>query len=611
MRIAILIKQVPPTSDLSIGPNGRLSRGEVGTDMNPHCRRALATGVEIAKEYGGTTTAITLGPPRAVEVLAEAIAFGTNYGVLVSDPAFAGSDSLATAKLLSYALIRFGPFDLVLVGRNSIDADTGQVAPQIAQLMQLPFIQSASSLALQGRTIQASEEHDDGNRRISCELPAIVACAERLCDPARATFDLESISVTSKITTFTSKDLVSDEQRFESKTYVGKMRAIARTRRPVRLMGSSTEIAASLVNELCEKGALESLGLSGTPEASFNPHFPQIFTIADTQPHIASHGPMDCTSQPKDEIVVFYDANNLSVASDLITRAHELARKKSVALIGIAKGGKQLHHQLFDEHYAIERSLIEHDSSATIGNFLRNRGRFTFLATANFSNREILSRLAADFDAAMIGDAFEVDVTLDDIIALKVASDQSTLCEIGSYSPNAFISLRPRLQLNDAELQPSWAQMQLDTLLVSRIKVSSTEIKDISGELSSARVVVGVGLGVPDDQYRIISELKDLLGGVLGATRRVTDRNWLPKSRQIGITGEQISPDLYFAIGISGKLNHTIGIASAKVIVAINIDPHAPIFQSADFVIVGDFAHVLPDIIHALKEVLEQQSCTQ
>src|SRR6266851_8975100 len=112
MRVAVLIKQVPKFDAMELGPKGRLVREGLELEMNPYCRRAVTTGVNLAA--GGSCTVITLGPPSAEDCLREAIAWGATDGVLVTDPAFAGSDTLATARAVSAALRRLGPFDLVL-----------------------------------------------------------------------------------------------------------------------------------------------------------------------------------------------------------------------------------------------------------------------------------------------------------------------------------------------------------------------------------------------------------------------------------------------------------------------------------------------------------------
>src|SRR6266508_4123807 len=112
LSIAVLVKQVPRFDRLQLGTDGRLVRADIELELNPYCRRAVSKGVEIARESGGRCTVFTLGPPTAEDCLREAIAFGADDGVLVTDPAFAGSDTLATAQALTSAVRRFGRFDL-------------------------------------------------------------------------------------------------------------------------------------------------------------------------------------------------------------------------------------------------------------------------------------------------------------------------------------------------------------------------------------------------------------------------------------------------------------------------------------------------------------------
>src|SRR5436190_12522145 len=145
VRIAVLVKQVPKFEEMELGPDGRLRRDGIGLEMNPYCRRAVSKAVELAAARDGSHVSVfTLGPPAAEDALREAIAWGLARGVdiegvLITDTAFAGSDSLITASALACALAHEGAFDLVLAGRNSVDADTGQVGPELAELLDLPF----------------------------------------------------------------------------------------------------------------------------------------------------------------------------------------------------------------------------------------------------------------------------------------------------------------------------------------------------------------------------------------------------------------------------------------------------------------------------------------
>src|SRR3954454_3886180 len=215
MRIAVLVKQVPAFEEMELGADGRLVREGIELGLNPYWRRAVAQSVILAAEHSESrVTVITLGPSAAEDSLREAIAWGLDRdvdisGVLVSDPMFAGSDTLATAKALAAALAREGPFDLVLTGRNSVDADTGQVGPELAELLDLPFLTGVRYLAIEGTRVDARCEHDDGWMQAEVDLPALLTCAERLCEPTKVGPEGRAAVPAARIRRVTAADLGS------------------------------------------------------------------------------------------------------------------------------------------------------------------------------------------------------------------------------------------------------------------------------------------------------------------------------------------------------------------------------------------------------------------
>ena len=121
------------------------------------------------------------------------------------------------------------------------------------------------------------------------------------------------------------------------------------------------------------------------------------------------------------------------------------------------------------------------------------------------------------------------------------------------------------------------------------------------------RSVIGVGTGVKPEEYGQLSPLAAVLGAELAATRKVTDRGWAPRSRQVGITGRSIAPRLYVALGLSGKFNHMVGVRAAGTILAVNEDPEAPVFAHCDVGIVGDWHEVVPLLQDALRRQARQR----
>jgi electron transfer flavoprotein alpha subunit len=121
-----------------------------------------------------------------------------------------------------------------------------------------------------------------------------------------------------------------------------------------------------------------------------------------------------------------------------------------------------------------------------------------------------------------------------------------------------------------------------------RVAILARTRDDDLDVLAEAQVVIAVGMGVPPDEYDALEPLRIQLGAELGATRKVTDEGWLPRSRQIGITGRSIAPRLLISVGASGKFNHAVGMRAAATVLAINPAPDAPIFEHADIGIVAE-----------------------
>ena len=178
MKIAVLIKQVPQNAQAVLCPDGSLDRAASVKGMNPADRCALLHAVALAGE-GDTITALSMGPPSAEDTLREAIALGAHEGVLLTDGAFAGSDTLATARILAAAVKDMGA-DLVLCGRRTIDGETAQVGPQLAVRLGVPCVANAVKLRVEGDAAEAERITASGRQTVRAPLPAVVTVMETL-----------------------------------------------------------------------------------------------------------------------------------------------------------------------------------------------------------------------------------------------------------------------------------------------------------------------------------------------------------------------------------------------------------------------------------------------
>ena len=276
LRIASLAKQVPLAESLRLR-DGRLVRDATEVEMNPYCRRAVAAGVSLARDSGGTCTVVTLGPPGAEDVLREAVAWGADAGLHACDAAFAGSDTLATARALAAVLRAAGPFDLVLLGRNSIDGETGQVGPELAELLDLPFASGVRQLEDRGPLWRLQLEHDDGTQEVEITLPAVLSVAERLCDPCKVDPAGRATVPSARLTRMDAGQLGPGPWgEAGSPTVVGATRAMEHERARRVMVGPVAAQVEEAVRELGRRGALSTGPAAGSsPGAAVARHRPR------------------------------------------------------------------------------------------------------------------------------------------------------------------------------------------------------------------------------------------------------------------------------------------------------------------------------------------------
>jgi electron transfer flavoprotein beta subunit len=185
MKLVVCIKQVPMVSELPWDPvTGTLKRELAGGMMNPSCRHALEAALQLKERYGGHITAVTMGPKMAEEVLRQALALGADRGVMISDPAMAGADTLVTSFILAKAIERCCPdFDLILCGCFTSDSETAQVGPQLAEELDLPSAAFVEEIDVRGNCLVINRFSDSFIETIEMDLPGLVTVSTHHYSP--------------------------------------------------------------------------------------------------------------------------------------------------------------------------------------------------------------------------------------------------------------------------------------------------------------------------------------------------------------------------------------------------------------------------------------------
>ena len=180
LKIVVLVKQVPDTQDITtdlMTPDGRVNRRALPAIINPEDLNALEAAVRIREQYGGTVTALSMGPPFACEALKECYCRGADRVLLLTDKQFASADTLATSYALKCAVKKLGRLDLIFCGRQAIDGDTGQVGPQLAEklhLNQLTFVSEIREIGTDGKSITVRRTTESGFEILKSSFPVLI-----------------------------------------------------------------------------------------------------------------------------------------------------------------------------------------------------------------------------------------------------------------------------------------------------------------------------------------------------------------------------------------------------------------------------------------------------
>ncbi len=180
MKVVVCIKQVPDTKGgVKFNPDGTLDRAAMMTIMNPDDKAGLEAALRLKDQYGAEVTAITMGLPKAEDVLREAMAMGADKGILVTDRVLGGADTWATSQTLAGAL-RNIDYDLIITGRQAIDGDTAQVGPQISEHLDIPVISYAQNLKIEGDSVIVERQYDDRYHVVKAKMPCLVTALAEL-----------------------------------------------------------------------------------------------------------------------------------------------------------------------------------------------------------------------------------------------------------------------------------------------------------------------------------------------------------------------------------------------------------------------------------------------
>lgn len=318
------------------------------------------------------------------------------------------------------------------------------------------------------------------------------------------------------------------------------------------------------------------------------------------------------------KILVFteYQNGNLKRSSQELL---QFAAKTGKPVVALALGTQAGAGAAQAGHHGANEVLLSKDAgfdaynpelfASTVAEAIQKAGATIVLASASSTGKDLFPRVAAKVGAGVISDGTEITISGDDIKVKKPL--YSAKCFATGTFENAPVKI-VLMRANQLPVAPadtsksatvtehSFTKPSLKTIIKEIVKGTSEKL-----DLTEANVVVSGGRGLKEaGNFKMLNDLATVLGATVGASRAVVDAGWVGHSMQVGQTGKTVAPSLYIAVGISGAIQHLAGMSGSKVIVAINNDPNAPIFQKATYGIVGDAFEIVPKLTEELKKVL-------
>lgn len=603
----MLVKQVPDlrVSPVGVRPDGTIDRAGAAATTNPADLHALEAALSLADEVW----AVSMGPATAEATLREAVALGATRAVLLCDRMLAGSDTWATANALAAAIEHLGA-DLVLCGISAIDGETGQVGPEVATRLGWPQATGCESLEVDGDAVVARRIVEGGYERLRVPLPAVVTVAETGYAPRYPSVIGRRRASTATVERLDPAALglgPADVGLAASPTKVAHMEPAPLPERHCRFVDDGFTYDG-LVQALAEVGALtgpvdRATSPAGAPTAVTSgtafPGDPSVWVVCELRDGLPARVSLELLSKATELAPALGGGVAVVIAGGDVSPAVDEVVRHGADLVLVADDGALAPYRA--EPHA--RVLVD---------LVRARRPAAVLFGATTTGRDLAPRVAAELGTGLAADCTDLSVapwtrhgiTYDALlhqIRPAMAGGVLATCVCPEARPQ-MATVRP----GTFDLRPAPREARLEQVPVAlaatdeRVVVLDRATSTADVGLEAADVIIAGGAGCDAASWHLIEELAEAIGGRVAASRGAVEAGLAPRALQVGQTGVTVHPHLYVACGISGALQHTVGMRTARTVVAINRDPEAFIFRLAHFGIVGEVGEAVPLLAAAL-----------
>ena len=604
----MLVKQVPDLRVGSVGvrADGTIDRGAAPPITNPADLHAVEAAVQLADEV----VAVTMGPAAAEGALRDAIAGGAHRGVLLCDHLLAGSDTWATANALAAGIRHLGGADLVVAGLTALDGETGQVGPSVAQRLGWPQVTGCESLAVEDGTLTARRIVEGGYEVVRVRLPAVVTVGETGFVPRYPSLPARRRAQQAAIETLAAAAVglgPADVGLDASPTKVARMTPAPWPDRGCRFVGDGfgyDDLVAALVD--CGAMATSAEASPGRPE--------EVGSAPAAAPGWDGDAAVWVLCQSADGQLDRASHELLSAATDLAPAlgggvgALVMAADPGDLVADAARFGADV------VYLALAPELMPYRTepwARTVVAAVREHRPAALLVAATTTGRDLAPRVASELSTGLAADCtgLHVDtwtrhgVTHERLLhmvrpAMAGGVLATCLCptarpQMATVRPGVFAPREsPRAaRVVAVPFEPAATD--------ARVEVVERHTSPADVDLRDADVVIAGGAGCDASSWHLVEQLAEAIGGRVAASRGAVEAGLAVRGQQIGQTGATVRPSLYIACGISGALQHAVGMQDSGTIVAVNRDPEAAVFRLAHFGIVADVREALPSLTAA------------
>ena len=306
-------------------------------------------------------------------------------------------------------------------------------------------------------------------------------------------------------------------------------------------------------------------------------------------------------------LVDHVDGQVKKVTTELLTAARRIGEPAAVWVGEGAESGKATLAEFGAEKVYVAPAEVNDyvvaPKAELLAKLAQDKGAAAILVSATAENKEIAGRTAVKLGSGVLTDVVDVNAEL---VTEHSIFGGATVTHARVTTGVPVIAVRPNSVVPEATVGAAAEEAVSvdisDAAKAAKVVERVAEAKGERPELEEAAIVVSGGRGVGSDDFSVVEGLADSLGAAVGASRAVVDSGWYPNQFQVGQTGKTVSPNLYVALGISGAIQHRAGMQTSKNIVAVNKDPEAPIFELADFGVVGDLHKIAPQLTEEINK---------